>query len=181
MNLDEYRSGSAEPWTVDLLCAMIRAKKPHIVVETGTFEGRTACAFMTAMNSYADEHASVLYTVESDEARHTAAYERMQAHATTIQSAVGVRAILGDALALLTGADMQKAVDFVFLDDDHTAAHVHSELKFVAQVLRPGGICCVHDVVGPFGLDEVVQSYGGIIFDLPRLHAAGGLGVIVKR
>lgn len=177
MELDAYRAGSTEPWTADLLAALVRAQQPHVLIETGTFEGRTTALLLAAMHCYAPIHSSKLFTVESDLARVTAAQPMLQGLIRT--SNVGCTIVHRDALAFLLEFPRSSA-DFIFLDDDHDAVHVEAELEATLGGLRVGGLCCVHDVVGPFGLDSVVRSFGGLVMDFPRLHAAGGLGLVVK-
>ena len=172
MSFDEFRTGSTEPWTVDILCALVRAQKPYVIVETGTFEGRTTARLVEAMMSYLHEHEARLFTVESDPERVKAAWDRILP-----PGSVNFTIMQGDAIAFLSQCEPP---DFVFLDDDHTEAHVREEIRLVLKILRPGGIVCVHDVIGPFGLGGVVKEYGGVVLDLPRLHAAGGLGIIAK-
>ena len=176
--LDEYRAGSTEPWVAKVLAALVEAKKPQILVETGTFEAKTTFRLFGAMMSYAALHGSILFTVESDFDRFDRA-QRLIASWPALAS-TGVQVIHEDAERFLTAGVLKKGVDFVFLDDDHTAEHVHREIALCAPLMRPGGIIAVHDVIGHFGLGEVVQSYGGILLDLPRLHVSGGLGLIVK-
>jgi len=166
-------AGSTEPWTVDVLCALVTALNPGIVVETGTFEAKTTRRLYEAMS--AQRRSSRLITVEMDP-------ERFQSADTWIRTwqegFVAVEIWQTDALNALRQFN-DHAVDFVFLDDDHTAGHVAEELLEVKRILRPGGVCCVHDVIGPFGLDAVVRAAGGFNLPLERLHAAGGLGVLV--
>ncbi len=173
-----YRAGSTEPWTVAVLAALVRAKRPYYVLETGTFEGLTTLHLFDAMNDYGAEHGAILYTIEQDPVRYAQAGQKFQAverqHAGT-----AIELLQGDALAFMRNL-APASLDFIFLDDDHSAPHVKEELDEAARVLRPGGICCVHDVLGPFGLDVLVRMCGGIVLDLPRLHAAGGLGVLTK-
>lgn len=173
----DYRSGSTEPWTVGVLCALVRAKKPHVLIETGTFEGRTTLKLAEAIEANGTLHGALLFTVESDPVRMAEARQRLAEFQT--QWNIGLMPVEADALAFLKQQGNESA-DFIFLDDDHGAEHVYQEIGEALRILRPGGICCVHDVVGIFGLDKVVQSYGGIVLDLPRLHAAGGLGLLTK-
>lgn len=176
-DLDAYRSGSAEPWTVDVLCALIRAKKPHVLIETGTFEGRTSIAMFHAMEAYASQHGALLWTLENDRERILRAFERIKPITTDTYS--GVNLIECDALEWLRGRP-DNFCDFVFLDDDHTAAHVGLELDECLRIVRPGGLICGHDVVGPFGLDIEFKKRGGVVLEFERLHAAGGLGLLTK-
>lgn len=173
-----YRAGSTEPWTVDLLCALVRAMQPHILIETGTFEARTTVKLVEAMDSYGPAHGAALFTIEADSQR--AAGARAVLNEIRVRTPnLGVQLVEGDALAFLR-AQPEASVEFVFLDDDHTAQHVADEVEAALRILRPGGLVCLHDVVGLFGLDAIVRHYGGLVFDLPRLHASGGLGVIAK-
>ena len=107
-----YRSGSCEPWTVALLQAFVRAKMPHVLLETGTFEGRTAMALLEAMVGYAHLHGSRLYTVEADSARYEDAKQRIER--CLVPQGVGVQLGFGDAMATLELPHLQGAVDFVF-------------------------------------------------------------------
>lgn len=178
--LAAYRSGSTEPTTANLIGALIAAKKPHVLIETGTFLGFTTRTMLNAMVSYGREHGSLLSTIEGDEQRVREVSPILVEFTKTFDVPVALQIVGQDALAFLK-SQPSASVDFVFLDDDHTAAHVHEELVQVSRLLRSGGICCVHDVVGPFGLDAVVRSYGGIVLELERLHVAGGLGLLVRK
>jgi predicted O-methyltransferase YrrM len=173
--LEAYKSGSTEPWTVEVLCALIRAKMPYTLVETGTFEGKTTRRFMEAMTSYAPRHGAHLWTVEGDKDRAEAASAMLTA--TMLPQGTAAQLVHADALAFLESVSAPM-LDFVFLDDDHDAAHVRRELDVVLPKMRPGGIVAMHDVVGPFGLDRVCKSFGGIVLEFERLHIAGGLGLI---
>lgn len=169
---DDYAAGSSEPWTVDVVCAMMVALRPSVVVETGTFEGRTTRDMWGAL--WRAHIKADIYSIEADEGRANAAKL-----AFMDQGYENVHIAWGDALHELSNfADA--SVDFVFLDDDHTAEHVAKEIMEVKRILRPGGVCVCHDVVGPFGLDTVVKLAGGICLPFVRLHKAGGLGIIVK-
>ena len=180
----DYRSGSTEPWTVELLAALVRAKRPHVLIETGTFEARTTVKLVEAMETYGLEHGSMLYTLECDPERFQAAQCRLgqlqfEMLSKPHSGMVGVTLLDGDALTFLRERPAGFA-DFIFVDDDHTQAHVEAELTECLRILRPGGIVCGHDVIGPFCLGELFTARGGIVLDLPRLHAAGGLGIISR-
>ena len=168
MNLDDYRSGSTEPWTVGVLRALVLALPARVLIETGTFEGRTTRAVSEVLLPGAH-----LYSIEADA-------DRARAAAAALADCPNVSVAHRDALsAMAEFADA--AVDFVFLDDDHTADHVALELIEARRILRPGGVCAVHDVLGPFGLDRLVRLAGGVCLPFAPLHVAGGLGLIVKR
>lgn len=175
MNLDRYRSGSTEPTTVEVLCALIRAHKPHLVVETGTFLGLTTRSLYEALVD--NDNGASLQTVEHDLDR----FEALKDQVTRWPGygRLGIELTCQDALEFLRGMSAG-TVDFVFLDDDHTAEHVRRELQECMRIVRPGGLITGHDVIGPFGLDAVFREFGGIALPLERMHTGGGLGIIVR-
>jgi predicted O-methyltransferase YrrM len=175
----EYRGGSTEPETVGVLCALVAALKPHALIETGTYEGRTTVKLLDAMSTYSDEHGAMLITVEHDQDRLDQARDFIYNTPRPEGSRAQFTQIQGDALAFLS-TQSDESVDFIFLDDDHTSTHVGHEVREALRCLRPGGVLAMHDVVGPFGLAPIVRSHGGICLPLVRLHSAGGLGLIVK-
>lgn len=159
--LDPYLSGSTEPWAVSVLQALVRLKNPRNLLELGTFEGRTTRALANVMSPNAR-----LWTV--DVARRHSSFE--DDHIIFFER---------DAIDFLENDAPQGVMDFVFIDDDHTKEHVAREIELVKErVLAPKGLIVLHDVFGPFGLDEIVLAHGGFLIELPLLHAAGGLGVI---
>ncbi len=169
--LAPWRSGSCEPWTVEILCALVSATKPQYLLETGTFEART-----TLQLHYAAPAGNILITIEND-------LQRCQGGVLACAGYPNIRHHNDDALNFLstyTGPPF----DFVFLDDDHNAEHVAHEIDLLydptraVQLVSPGAFICVHDVFGPFGLGAVVVARKGFLLDLPKLHAAGGLGIL---
>lgn len=63
---------------------------------------------------------------------------------------------IADALQTLKGLP-DDAVDFIFIDDDHSPVMVEREIFEVRRVLRPGGIAMFHDTLiydGPWFLIE---------------------------
>ena len=165
--LAEYRSGSTEPATVNILCALVFAIKPRQLLETGTYRALT-----TERLHFASPEGSTLTTIEHDTKRCQDAVRKCAEYPNILFHN-------DDAIDFLE-AYIGPRFNFVFLDDDHEAQHVAAELDLLLQrnLVAPGGIICVHDVFGPFGLGPVVVARHGFLLDLPKLHAAGGLGVI---
>ena len=167
----DWIAGSCEPWTVDIISAIIRATNPRYMLETGTFEAKT-----TMRIHWASSENSTFVSLECDEKR----WERASALCSEFK---GVTILNVEAVSYLPNYKGPK-FDFVFLDDDHDAEHVATELDLLYNfatgegLTAPGGIICVHDVCGPFGLGAVVVARHGFLLDLPKLHAAGGLGLI---
>lgn len=175
--LAAYRAGSLEPWTVDVLCSLVVAMQARVVLETGSFEGMTTMALFNAMKR--SGVSGKLITIESDHERCQKVMELFEGNQPLDGPIVQVSILEKDALDALRHLH-DEAIDFLFLDDDHSAPHVAEEIREAYRVLRPGGICCVHDVIGPFGLGAIVRAAGGFILPFERMHHAGGLGVLTK-
>ncbi len=159
--LMEYYAGSTEPWAVSVLQAMVRLRHPVNILELGTFEGRTTRAIAEVM----PDHAT-LWTVDI-ERRHGGFGDPR------------IKFFEEDAITFLRDICPEKSMNFVFVDDDHTFGHVSTEITMLRdRCMASDGLIVMHDVIGPFGLDKIVEREGGFIIALPLLHAAGGLGVI---
>lgn len=166
----EYLKGSTEPWTQQLVAALAAAIGAKRVLETGTFLGHTTLWVAETL-----QHAEIT-TIDND-ARRLELAQRMYAEHASESNHCNVQWLLGDAIEHLASLP-DASLDFVFLDDDHTYEHVAEEVRLALRKVRPGGIICGHDVFGRFGLGEIFARAGGYCFDLPRLHAGWGLGVI---
>ena len=159
--LAPYAAGSTEPWAVSVLEALVRLRRPMNLLELGTFEGRTTRALASVM----PEHAR-LWTVDI-----TRRHEGFDDRRITYTEAGAIEWLIHDA--------PEGAIDFAFVDDDHSLGHVAQEVAILREhVMAPRGLIVLHDVIGPFGLDEIVKAHDGFIVELPLLHAAGGLGII---
>ena len=172
-----YLRGSTEPWVVDVLVALVAAHRPHFLLETGTFEATTTMRLLDAMSTYAHIHGSFLLTLESDPERAEAASALMAIRQVPMM--VGCEVRQADALEVLRSLPPD-SVDFCFIDDNHEIPHVAQEIPEVQRILQPGGIACFHDVVGPYWLGTLVRQAGGVALNFPRLHMAGGLGILTK-
>jgi predicted O-methyltransferase YrrM len=169
-----YTAGATEPWTVHLMQAYIVAAEPKVVIETGSFSGETTIALGEALASV--EGIALLYTVEADAAR-SAHVKQLMENRPFI--GVGVNVVHSDALEFLRSVPAE-SVDMIFLDDDHKQPHVRQELLEARRILRPGGVCFVHDVMAVFNLAPAIREFGGVCLSLRRWHPSGGLGIIVK-
>lgn len=118
-----------------------------------------------------------LITIEHDADRAQAFMRRFEAYRK--HGACGVTIHHGDATRVLSEMSPGQA-DLIFLDDDHEIHHVRAEIPLALRALRPRGLLCMHDVMGTLALSEAVKDWHGVSLDLPRLHASGGLGIIVK-
>ncbi len=167
----DWLPGSCEPWTVGIICALIRATSPLHMLETGTFEART-----TMRMHWASGEECKLVSLECNEEYWEPASEKCL-------DLEGVTVLNVEAVEYLINYDGPK-FNFVFLDDDHGSDHVAMELDLLHNfatgegLMAPHGLICVHDVCGCFGLGAVVTARHGYVLDLPVLHRSGGLGLI---
>jgi predicted O-methyltransferase YrrM len=170
-----YAEGATEPWTAQLVAEFCAAKQARVVLELGGFKGLTSMAIAERMMGYG---GGQLIICELDKDRCDNIRQLFKAHPART-AGVMARLEQQDALTCIASLPLQ-SVEVAFVDDDHTASHVEQELKALMPKMVRGGIILLHDVCGPFGLDTLVRRYGGSIIELPKLHAAGGLGVITK-
>ena len=167
----DWLPGSCEPWTVGVICALIQATSPLRLLETGTFEAKT-----TVRMHYASGDDSTLISLECMEDR----WEEASAKCLDLKGVTILNVEAVDYFLNYKGPPF----NFVFLDDDHGADHVAMELDLLYNfatgegLMAPGGIICVHDVTGPFGLGPIVVARHGFVLSLPMLHKSGGLGLI---
>jgi len=159
-----YRSGSTEPWTVNIMCMIIGCTKPRILLETGTYLGLTTSRLVDNMPPEA-----VLHTIDT--------LDTGLPVSPLVLEHPQVRFHETDALQWIKDYDGPK-FEFAFVDDDHSAAHVDQELEVLIPKMAPNSLICLHDVHGIFQLHHVVTKYGGFNLKLPLLHEAGGLGMI---
>ena len=162
--LAKYRSGSCEPWTVNIMKAIIACTKPRILLETGTYLGLTTVGLAAVMSEDA-----VLHTIDnmgSNGVIPTAVLENPQ-----------IKFHQADALQWIEDYD-GPPFEFAFIDDCHFQEHVSKELLALKPKMATDSLICLHDVFGVFQLWDVVEAHGGFCLKLPMLHAAGGLGFI---
>lgn len=168
---EDHEPGSTEPWITHLVVALMKSVGATRVLETGAFKGFTTEALETGL---ADLGGGVLHYCEIDPERR-ADLERTLPGRKDVET-VG----FGDVFAHLAHIP-DGYYDFVFLDDDHSEAHVRTELGLLYPKVAKGGLIALHDVTGACAyIGGMVRGYGGIALDLPRLGPAGGLGIIQK-
>jgi cephalosporin hydroxylase len=95
-------------------------------------------------------------------------------------------ATLSEAEKALTG----KAVDFLFIDGDHTYAGVKKDYQMYSPLVRKGGIIAFHDIqvnpgapkceVPKFWKELVTDRGGRGMFEFNILSNEQGIGVVIK-
>lgn len=170
----DFLRGCTEPWTAQLVANMASAINAKNIVETGTFLGTTTAFLMAAVSNATADSPVMISTCDLN----VESIREAEATCLGVRHSKHVHVNFYDCDAIEMIRRVARPIDFAFIDDDHTADHVSAELDTLIPLMREGGIICLHDVIGPLGLDKVVRDHGGFCIDLPRIHAAGGLGVI---
>lgn len=173
-NDNRWRAGSAEPWVVEVLCALLRANNTRVAIEIGGFQGYTSVQLAQALESL--PHATTLTVCEIDTER--ACDVQLALGRGTLQCRTHV--VCGDSLRWIPTLP-DESVDFVWLDGNHEKGHVFHELQALWPKLARGGLICGHDVFGSCDLQDVFRAFpNSVSLDLPRLGPAGGIGIIQR-
>lgn len=162
-----YAGGCTPPWDAELVAGLAKTvDDAPTVLEVGGYLGTTTLT-LAALGCDVE-------VVEVDPERAKAIRQLL----CSVEPNAFV--YCADGLEWMREHDGFEPYDAVFLDGDHTASVVAQEIEAARRIVRPGGLILVHDVLpdAVFGLATVVRDAGGFVIDTPRLHAAGGLGVI---
>ena len=167
-------AGSTEPWTLQVVSSLLIATAPVDVLEIGTFEGYGSAWLCRALDTCGGLRKFTGVDVDTERALKT----NNRLRAMDLQN-VELNIIADESIRFLERQE-PFSYQFVWLDGDHNAAHVEEELSLLIDrgVVGPGGMICMHDVDGPFGLGAVCEAAGGYVLRFPKLHVGGGLGVI---
>lgn len=167
-------AGSTEPWTLQVVSSLLIAAAPVDVLEIGTFEGYGSAWLCRALDTCGGKRNFTGIEIDMDRALMTDKRLRDM----KLEN-VNFNIVAMNSLSFLEKQE-PFSYQFVWLDGDHNAAHVEEELSLLIDrgVVGPGGMICMHDVDGPFGLGAVCEAAGGYVLRFPKLHVGGGLGVI---
>lgn len=175
--------GATEPHIVEIVCALVMANDAHRVLETGGFLGHTSLSLAETLGMLArtnGEHRQLI-VAEIDQSRAEAIDQALYARVAENGSpAFQWRVVATDVLQVID-AEADESLDAVWIDDDHTPAHVAGEVQALLPKMRTNGLLLFHDVYGVCDLQAIVKQYGGYSLDLPRWGPAGGLGIIQVR
>lgn len=167
----DWEPGSTEPWTVDIVAALIVAIRAKVVLETGGFVGFASVRFARALSRL---HGGKLIVCDIDPGR---AFRTQTALDIARIPHVETQVIADDVCKVIQTLPGE-SIDLAWVDDDHSKPHVTEVVERLLPKMSPKGIIAFHDVWGSCDLQEVVKRYGGYSLDLPRLGAAGGLGLL---
>lgn len=166
--------GYTEPWTLGVVASMLIAKAPANVLEIGTYIGYGSQWLCHALHTCGG--ARTFTGIEIDPLRAQKTRERLLKHDF---GDITTNIVEADSLDFLRKCE-PFSFEFAWVDGDHDKVRVEKELDILINggVVTPGGIICMHDVDGPFGLDAICEAAGGYVLKWQKLHVAGGLGVI---
>lgn len=134
-------------WPTDLLILqeLVWEQKPRVIVETGTYRGGSAVFFASLLHLLGMEDGRVISVdihlapeVADSVARHPLGRRITLVEGSAIAPATlrRVEELVGDETNVL-----------VFLDSDHSYAHVLAELRAYRRFVPPGGYLCAFDTI----------------------------------
>lgn len=135
-------------WELQALLAEVRRLRPRVVVEIGTHRGGTFSAW--AAVAHPDAHlVSIdlpapedgLGTTEQDLARLRGLLQPAQ-RMSAIRDDSHLPSTRTRLLEVLDG----RAVDFLWIDGDHSESGVREDFALYAPLVRPGGLIALHDI-----------------------------------
>lgn len=168
----DFVQGSAEPWIVDVLCALLTASDQRTVLECGAFIGQTS---LRLCQTLAQMGGGNFTAVEIDPERAAIAQERLEN--ANLPPTVHWRIVQQDVFEFLKTVP-DGTFSYVWVDDDHEHMHVDAELNALFPKCAASAIIAGHDVHGSCDLQQEFKRYGGIALDLPRIGPAGGIGLL---
>jgi predicted O-methyltransferase YrrM len=152
------RSGTSGSWSLRALYLLVRAARPHVVVETGVLYGGSSAHILGAL---AANQEGKLYSIDL---RHEA---KEPESGFLVPDGLQDRwhLIIGDArreLPILL--EQLRAIDCFHHDSLHTFQHMTFEYRTALPHLRPGGVLSSHDVLVAHSLREIFQPNAFPVF-----------------
>lgn len=139
----------AKPFTQTIESEMLalarHAKGKHVALEIGTFQGASAVRIVSALAP-----GGLLYCIDpwlETDGKVNACWSITKRHFK--------RSNVGDAVRIIRdfSSNAQEliptALDFAFIDGDHSWEGIETDWRIVAPRIQSGGILCFHDAVTP--------------------------------
>ena len=129
---------------------VIDRRQPRVIIEIGTRSGGTLFAWVRASRA-----ADLVISIDLPDGRFGGGYDerRSRLYAAFAADRPGTRIVMirADSHAPTTrDAARQilagRAVDFLFIDGDHTYAGVCSDVEHYGAMVAPGGMIALHDI-----------------------------------
>ena len=169
---------------------MIERRQPRVIMEIGTRSGGTLFGWVRASRA-----AELVISIDLPDGRFGGGYDRRRSrlYAAFAADRPGTRmamiradshapATIAAARQILAG----RAVDFLFIDGDHTLAGVRSDVEEYGALVAPDGLIALHDI-RTTGREREVSTFWE---EYKRTHdceeiayrpAHLGIGIIHKR
>ena len=125
---------STEDEIYEFLYGLVRAVKPRLCLESGTFEGDGSVAIAEALLE--NNNGGKLYTIDEKD---FGVKEKLGKYPN-------IEFVLAHAPQIFTTLPLQN-VEFIFLDSGHSYGQVLGELRVVDSLLAEQGYICIHDVL----------------------------------
>ncbi|MDA8018112.1 MAG: NPCBM/NEW2 domain-containing protein [Thermoanaerobaculia bacterium] len=141
---DARDAAVADPSTFPLLALLhylLRSSGCRRVLETGTARGVSAACLASAV-AHRDGARVVTFDIEEQEDRQTL-WDLLPEEQRAVIEARTQDSVLGLTAAVEAG----ERYDAAFLDSQHTLEHVLAEFELATQLVSPGGLILIHDVL----------------------------------
>lgn len=133
-------------WPTDLLILqeLVAEQRPRVIVETGTYRGGSAVFFASLLHLFGIEGRVISVDIHlAPEVADSVARHPLGGRITLVE---------GSAIAPETVRKVEELVGdeknvFVFLDSDHSYAHVLAELRAYRRFVPVGGSLCAFDTI----------------------------------
>ena len=141
------------PGEIEGLAALVAERRPSVVVEIGTSKGGT----LYLWSRLAREGALVVsIDMPNFSFGSVRAVNRWVYRGFGAARGVEVRPLAADSHAPETRAELERilagrAVDFLFIDGDHSYAGVKADFEAYGRLMAPDGIVAFHDIAFPPG------------------------------
>jgi predicted O-methyltransferase YrrM len=152
---------------------LVRAVKPKLCLESGTFQGDGAIAIAEALRENAN--GGKLYTVDYKDFGTT---DKLHQYENMI-------VVRGTSPQVFQTLDL-KGLDFVFLDSGHDFGQVMRELRAIDSIIEPSGYILVHDVLHSNWGEGASKAIQDFMRERPNqysyiyLTSYNGLGILQK-
>ena len=129
----------------ELLALARHAKGKHVALEIGTFQGVSAVHIVRALAP-----GGLLYCVDpwpETDGKPNSCWSITERHFKRSKVGNAVRIIRdfsSNAQELIPAA-----LDFAFIDGDHSREGIETDWRIVAPRIQPGGVLCLHDAITP--------------------------------
>lgn len=145
---DDDRAGGVNPGDRRALYTLINALQPQRVLEIGTHIGASTHYIARALARGGDGMLTTVDIADVNDSEHGAwkaagLRQTPQASAAALGAAGRITFTTRPAVDYMRETDTR--FDFIFLDGDHRAPAVYTELAAALRLLNPGGVIMLHD------------------------------------